>query len=187
MRNWQQIEGFRREVHPYSLADRMRHGGAPAAVAAPTHANEWRQLREAVQPGLIVVGASPETWAVNPDTIEEDDGGTFYTDWIELEDGPVARGYFGLPECEVVSVLDEGETESNVTVDAEFYDEDTETETVRLATLWSDGDATRSGAGGVLFQLSGGKVIEKVRFKVVSGAGVVWTLNGATLTLYARS
>jgi hypothetical protein len=283
MSNWQQREGFRREVHPYSLADRMRHGGAPTAVADPTRQNEWRQLREALQPCPVCVGTSPKTWPLYKvtytcsedqlsewslsgiaglmgttltielrddeetpgtytlrlwngetelcrgtrtgdgtvslsavdgsgvsgsvelaytgnieagdleieaealDPIEEDEGGTYYTPWIELDDGPIALGFFGLPEFTIASDLDEEESDSGVTVDAEFYDDEGETETVYLGTLWSDGDATRVGSGDLLFRLDEGKLVKKMRFKVVADAGLVWTLGGNLLTFYARA
>jgi hypothetical protein len=124
--------------------------------------------------------------AIEP--IEEDDAGTYYTPWVDLVAGPIAQGYFGLPDCEldVADPTDPEETPETATVTVEFEDEDEVTEDLEVAELDTEG-ALRPEAVAVFFQLSGGKLVKRLRFKVVSGAKVYWELSGGVLTFYGAS
>jgi hypothetical protein len=186
--SWRDREGLRREVLRHVLPDRpvedRGHPGRPSSETEPRRfEDEWATGRLSVQPSAIFGAAAAQTWPVEADDIEEDAAGTYYSDWCEIEGGPVAQGLFSLPGFAVSA------GEGTATVYAEIFDEDDETETTdALAVLTSKG-ATGTLSVPVFFELSGGKTIVKVRWKVVldSGSGLKWSLGGSDLTYYGRA
>jgi hypothetical protein len=175
--SWQEREGLRRELLRYTLPDRELH---TPSVARPLDRNvrrfedEWKTGRLAVQPAAIMVNLAAQ-WPFEPDPIDEESAGTYYTNYVDLENGPVATGLFSCPESTLTLA------EDDASVYLELFDEDDDTTSVLVAALTTDGEATRTGAGYVLFSLTSGKQIVKARYRVESGGAVAFSSSGSLI------
>lgn len=188
--SWRDKEMLRREVMPYPAADApsktpfVPDAGERQPDQPLTYKEEWSTQRKAVQPAVLF-GNMTASWPVTADPIDEDDAGTYYTDWVDLDGGPAATGLFSCPE--VAITLTPSGSEISATVYLELYDEDGDTTSVLVAVLTCDGAATRTGSGDALFSLTSGKLITKVRYRVVAEGKVYCTLVGSSLTSYGSA
>ena len=178
--SWQEREGLRREVRPYVLPDRalvtpsipMLTGQEPH----PTIWDEWSTGRLAVQPVALLSNVFASQWPLAPDPISETAAGTYYTNYVNLVDGPTATGLFSCPECTI-------EADDAVTVYIELVDEDDDMVEAKVASLTTDGEAIRTGASDILFSLTAGTLLVKARFRVVASGAVEFSTTGQ-LTSY---
>lgn len=186
--SWRDREGLRREVLRHVLPDRPVSTpfiAQPEDREGRRFEDEWATGRLAVQPAGIFGAFAAQNWAVDADDIEEEDAGTYYTDWVDIEAGPVAQGLFSLPGFEM-SIGEDAETDQTATVYVEFFDEDDETETTAAIAVLTGMGPTGTISAPVFFTLSGGKTIVKLRWKIVAGANLKWSLSGGSLTYYGR-
>jgi len=179
--SWQEREGLRREVLRHTLPDRASGDpGAPVQVEPVPRrwTDEWRTGRLAVQPAAIVVSLAAQ-WPFAPDPIDEASAGTYYTNYVDLDNGPVATGLFSCPESALTITADGAEVTASVYL--ELFDEDDDTTSVLVSVLSTDGVATRTGDGYVLFSLTSGKRIIKARYRVESGGAVQFSSSGSLI------
>lgn len=183
--SWQKKEMLRREIMPYPLADRAT--AVPFISRSPldnvvSFTDEWKTQRLPVQIAAVYLGGPASVWPVDVAPLDESDAGTYYTDWMDITGGPVADGLFGFPGFSV-SVAGVG-TQSAMTYAEVDQDGDVET-TAALAELTSEG-CIGTLVVPHLVVLTGGKTITRMRWKIVAGTNLHWSLTTGTLYYFGK-
>lgn len=138
-----------------------------------------RPPRSLIRPAIRVERSYTGSWDVTVSGIDEDTGGTYYSDWVTLSGAPRANGWFMLPSF----TLEVGSTgAATCYLELGSGDAAFDSGTV-LGDLYinGSGDASRAPGSALLVGFSHSRPLTQLRWAVVSDAPVEWTQSATTL------